>query len=583
MAQRTNLLDELRKRGVVRSALLYAAAAFAVLEFADIAFPRIGLSDRAVDVVLWLGLAGFPITLAVSWFVDLRAPREDPGSRRWLSPASVLISAMLIALGIYAGSLWTSRESGETTGTYQGERSVAVLPFENVSGLQSNEAFTIGIHDDLISQISRIGSIKTISRTSVLQYRDTQKTIGQIASELGVATILEGGIQRTGSRVRVNVKLIEAKLDRHLWSKTYDRELTAVDVFTIQSEIARSVATALQATLVGSETRPPGSGPTQSLAAFERYTLGKQLLEVRTVESLRAAEEYFGQVIQLDPEYALAHSGLADAIMVLPEYDPNADPHLARKRSEAAVARALELDPDLPEALASKAWSRLIHDYAWQDAEQLLRHALRIQPNHPGALHWLSHIVSWRGEHEEALEIARRALDSDPHSGLMRMNLSYILMDAGQFEESIEIAIENQRRRPDRYEQWGNLWLTYMRARRPHEAVEVMRRWAELTGRDAAAIDQVGQAFNRYAQTGEMEPLDAELVDRAAFGLEDLGQVYAFVGDADRSLAALEAAIREHAGSRSALSMRINPAYDFIRETPRFRSLLQEIGLEDRD
>jgi TolB-like protein/tetratricopeptide (TPR) repeat protein len=579
MPRLTTLLDELRKRGVVRTALLYAAAAFALLEFADIAFPRLGLSDRAVNVVLWVGLAGFPVVLIASWAVDLRQQPDEGRGRTWLSPASVIVSALLIAFGIYAGLFWTPSPTRDLGGPYQGEHSIAVLPFENVSGLPTNEAFTVGIHDDLISQISRIGSIKTISRTSVLQYRETTKTIGQIARELDVATILEGGVQRSGDRVRINVQLIEAEGDHHLWSETYDRELTATDVFTIQSEIATSVANALQATLSGAETRRPGNVPTRSLAAFERYTIGKQLLEIRTQESLRAAEEYFRQVIELDADYALAHSGLADALMILPEYDASADPSLAYEQSEAAIARALELDPDLPEALASKAWSRLIHGYAWSEAEQLLRRALEIQPNHSGARHWLSHLLSWQGKHAEAIHTAGRALESDPHSGLMRMNLSYILMDAGHFEESIALGLENQRLNPERYEQWGNLWLTYLRAEQPRDAVETMRRWAELTGRDAEAIEQVGQAFIRYARTGESQQLDSRLVDRAAFGLEDLGQVYAFVGDGDRALEALEDAVQERSGSRSVLSMKINPAYEIIRESPRFRSLLQDVGL----
>jgi TolB-like protein/tetratricopeptide (TPR) repeat protein len=554
-----------------------------MLEFADIAFPRLGLSDRAVDVVLWMGLAGFPVVLIASWAVDLRRQPDEGRGRAWLSPASVLVSALLIAFGIYAGVFWTPSPTRDLGGPYRGERSIAVLPFENVSGLPSNEAFTVGIHDDLVSQISRIGSIKTISRTSVLQYRETTKSIGQIARELDVATILEGGVQRSGDRVRINVQLIEAEGDHPLWSETYDRELTATDVFTIQSEIATSVANALQATLIGGETRQPGSAPTRSLDAFERYAIGRQLLEVRTRESLRAAKEYFRQVIELDADYALAHSGLADALMILPEYDAGADPVQAYEQSEAAIARALELEPDLPEALASKAWSRLIHDYAWSEAEQLLRRALEIQPNHSGALHWLSHLLSWQGKHAEAVDTARRALESDPHSGLMRMNLSYILMDAGNFEESIALALENLRLHPERYEQWGNLWLTYLRAGQPLDAVQVIRSWSEFTGRDAESIEHVGEAFVRYERTGETQQLDSTLVERAAFGLEDLGQVYAFVGDGDRALEALEGAVRERSGSRSALSMKINPAYEIIRERPHFRSLLHEIGLGQRE
>jgi TolB-like protein len=184
------------------------------------------------------------------------------------------------------------------------EKSVAVLPFENMSRDASNEPFTIGIHDDLLTHISRISSIKTISRTSVLQYRDTTKTIPQIAGELGVATILEGGVQKAGDRVRINVQLIDAATDEHLWSETYDRQLSAANIFAIQSEIARSIAQSLRATLLPDEQRRLGTAPTLNLAAVETYFLGKQLLERRTRESLFAAVEYFREVIELDPEFA---------------------------------------------------------------------------------------------------------------------------------------------------------------------------------------------------------------------------------------------------------------------------------------
>jgi len=508
--------------------------------------------------------------------IDRSEPIAEP-TRRKLN--NTVFAVLMVAIGILGAMVWFGQNSAPPDTVSAAGKSIAVLPFDNRSAdTEDSEFFAAGVHDELLTLLSKLGDLRVISRTSV-ERLDSNLSIPEIGSLLGVAMVMEGQVQRAGNRLRINVQLISTEKEDHIWANTYDRELTATDVFTIQSEIARSVANALQATLSGAKTRRPGNVPTQSLAAFERYTIGKQLLEIRTRESLRAAEEYFRQVIELDADYALAHSGLADALMILPEYDASADPGLTYEQSEAAIARALELDPDLPEALASKAWSRLIHGYAWSEAEQLLRRALEIQPNHSGALHWLSHLLSWQGEHAEAIHTARRALESDPHSGLMRMNLSYILMDAGHFEESIALALENQRLNPERYEQWGNLWLTYLRAERPRDAAEVMQRWAELTGRDAEAIEQVGQAFIRYTRSGKSQQLDSRLVDRAAFGLEDLGQVYAFVGDGDRALEALEDAVRERSGSRSVLSMKINPAYETIRESPRFRSLLQVVGL----
>ncbi len=459
------------------------------------------------------------------------------------------------------------------------EPSIAVLPFENMSQDAINEPFTIGIHDDLLAHLSRIGSIKTISRTSVLQYRDTTKTIPQIASELGVATILEGGVQRAGDRVRINVQLIDAAADEHLLSDTYDRQLTAANIFAIQSEIAMRIAEALRATLSQEEQQRLESAPTQNLAAVETYFLGKQLLERRTRESLSAAVEYFQQVIALDPNFALAHSGLADAYMLLPEYSADMDRKVAQEKSEAAANRALALDPDLPEVLSSMGWNRLIHYYDWREAEALLRRALQVQSNNTNALHWLSHVLSWEGRHAEAIETARRAVEVDPLSGLMRMNLSYILMDAGDFDTAIEMAHATLKRYPDHSEQLGNLWLTYLRADRPKEAAETIQQWAAATGRDVEAAQEVGKAFVRYRQTGKQQQLSSELVDRLECGSEDLGQVYAFVGDGVSALSSLERAYHERSGSRSVLSMKLNPGYDFIRDDPRFIELMHRAGL----
>jgi serine/threonine-protein kinase len=587
-----SLLEELKRRNVFRAAALYAGVGWLVIEVASTVLPTFHAPEWILQVLTFVVILGFPLALVLAWAFELtpeglkrdsevdRSATGATRARRGFSVAIVSVLAvalLLFALDRFAGD--GSREMPQRAGAQ--ERSVAVLPFENMSRDESNEPFTVGIHDDLLIHISRIRSIKTISRTSVLQYRGTTKTVPEIARELGVATILEGGVQKAGDRVRINVQLIDAATDEHLWSETYDRELTAANIFSIQSEIATSIAKSLQATLLPAEARRLGEAPTQSLAAVETYFLGKQLLERRTRESLFAAVEYFQEVIELDPDFALGHSGLADATMLLPEYVIDMDPRRTREQSEASAKRALELDPDLPEALTSMGWNRLIHYYDWEEAESLLRRALEVQSNNTNALHWLSHVLSWQGRHDEAFALARRAVEVDPHSGLMAMNMSYMHMDAGSLDAAIELARQTLRRHPDLTELVGNLWLTYLRAGRPDRASETIARWARLTGRDSEAAREVGDAFLRYHETGRPQTLPSALVDRAEFGLEDLGQVYAFVGDAGRTLEALEQAFEERAGSRSVLSMKVNPGYDFIRTDPRFVDLMKRVGLEN--
>ncbi|MCZ6707706.1 MAG: tetratricopeptide repeat protein, partial [Chloroflexi bacterium] len=448
-----------------------------------------------------------------------RTERETPSRQSAaLAVAAIGILALLgtLAIALFAPDRFVWTGSDPPPGSDM--RSVAAIPFENLSGDEANVPFTRGVHDDLMTQLSKIASIKTISRRSVLQYRDTTKTIPEIASELGVATILAGGVQRSGDRIRINVRLIDAATDRPLWADTYDRQLSATNVFAIQSEIATSIAEALQATLTTGEQQRLAVVPTRNLEALDSYFLGKQLLEDRNVRSLQAAVAYFEKVIELDPDFALAWSGLADAYLILPEYSTTVDLELVREKSVAAATRALELDPEIPEVLASMAWNRLIHDYDWREAEAILRRALAIHSNNTSALHWLSHVLSWQGEHTEAIRRAKRAVEVDPLSRLMHMNLSYIYMDAGDFEKSIRIADEVWKRYPRYWEQMGNLFLTHLRAGRPADAATAMQLWAAGTGRDLEATDQLGRLFIRHDQ-GEPVQLTPDLLERMQFVL----------------------------------------------------------------
>jgi TolB-like protein len=561
----------------------YAVVAWLVAQVADIVLEAFAAPGWVMRAALVLLAAGFPLTLLLAWAFEMTpdgikrdqdAPRRAPRRGRRLN--TLIIGVLLLALAVFALDrfIWT----GDDPISEVERRSVAAMPFENLSLDEANLPFTSGIHDDLLTQLSKISSIKTISRISVLQYRDTTKTVRQIARELGVATILAGGVQRSGDRVRINVRLIDAATDEPLWAETYDRQLTAASIFAIQSDIATSIAEALQATLTEGEQQRLAAVPTRNLDALDRYFLGKQLLEKRNVRSLEAAAEYFEEVVELDPDFALGWSGLADAYMILPEYSTEIDLDVAAEKSVAAATRALELDPEIPEVLTSMAWNRLIHDYDWAGAEALLRRALESQANHPGALHWLSHVLSWQGRHEEALETARRAVEVDPLSTLMHMNLSYIYMDAGRFEEAVRIADAARERDPDYTELLGNVFVTHLRSGRPDLAAAGLEVWAAGTGRNVEAAHEIGRLLIRHHEGDSVQP-SQELLDRAGFVLEDVGQIYALFGDAENTLAALERAFRARSGARSVLSMKVNPLYDFLRGDPRFIDLMHRVGL----
>ena len=263
-----------------------------------------------------------------------------------------------------------------------------MLPFENRSQLKDDAYFVDGVHDDILTQLSKISSLRVISRTSVERFRKSELSIKQIAEQLGVASVLEGGVQRAGETVRINVQLINARDDAHLWADSYDRKLTAANIFEIQSEIANAIAGALKTSLNPAEQTRLEAIPTQSLPAWQQYQRGKQRLATRNSASLVEAEGHFRKAVALDPAFALAWVGLADAVALQTIYAGRPF-DAAIQESEQAVARALKLNPDLAEAWTS-AGNNADYRLQFEDAVQMFNRAIALNPNYSTAYHWLS-------------------------------------------------------------------------------------------------------------------------------------------------------------------------------------------------
>ena len=604
------MFNELKRRNVIRVAFGYIVSCWLLAQVADLVLENIGAPDWVMQTILLLMALGFPVVVFFSWAYEVTPEgikRESEIDRsqsithvtsRKLDRA--IIAVLIIALGYFA---WESRFSRSETGAEQAlpaedaipqqaapqaiaepapvisKQSIAVLPFDNRSRNVEDEYFTEGVHDDLLTKLARNGSLKVISRTSVNRYKETNKSIPEIAAELGVATVVEGAVQRSGSTMHINVQLIDAKTDEHLWAEIFDRELTAENLFAIQGEITSSIANALEATLAQDDELRLNTVPTDNLEALEAYFTGKQLADQRSREAIESAIGEFERAISLDPDFALAYAGLGYAWLLMPEYSATVDRKLSRDSSKSAIARALELDPELPSGLAFMGWSKMVHEYDWTSAEQLLRRALELQANSSDALHWLSHVLSFQGRHAEAIVVARQAVEVDPYSPLMTMNLAYILMDDGRFDEAARYRARTLELRPAYTELWRNTWLTFMRAGEFTNATQALVNWAAGTGRNVDQARQLGHILEESQSSGEIARFPEELLTNLAIGTENLGQVYAAGGDADSAIAEIRVALNEHAGSRSVLSMKINPLYDFIRDDPRFIEMLKEANL----
>jgi TolB-like protein len=564
--------------------LVYLAVAWLVLQVVATVAPILELPSAFERGVLLLLIAGFPVALVVAWAYELTPDgvRPDRGEAK---PAArgrrpidyVIVTTLSIALAYFVADKFRWSIPHDAVAL---ETSVAVLPFTNLTQDEDNDPFTNGIHDDLLTHLSRISSLRTTSRTSVLQYEGTTKTIPEIAEELGVATVLEAGVQRVGDRVRINAQLIDAAADEHIWAEQFDRELTAANVFEIQSEIATAIAAALQATLTPDEEARLLRIPTKSIDALDRYFIGRQLLEQRTLDSIEAAVRYFEQVTKLDANFALGWSGLADAYMLMPEYSSSIDREFVEQQARAAIGTALELNSDLPEVRASQAWYEL-RFYNWDEAEAIFRAALDVYPDNINVLHWLSHVLAFQGRFDEALEHARHAGAVEPDSRMIRTNLVYILVDAGQFVEAFEIADALRKSSPEFVVLRHNYFLHELRAGMPTAAADTYVGYVTAIGADPSAAREIGSMFIAYAEHGEVGTVTDDLIDRAQLGSEDLAQVLAAVGDREGTIAALRAAIPEHSASRSVFSMKINPLYDFVRDDPRFQAMLVEVGLSE--
>jgi TolB-like protein len=374
--------------------------------------------------------------LALAWRYEITAEglkptadaSPDAGTGGRLARRLTLGSVAAVALAIAALIVWRATPVGsnvvdtpaptvaegvvDAVPSADPRPSVAVLPFQNRSDAATDRYFADGMHDDILTQLAKIAALKVIARTSVEQFRDTRLTTRQIGAELGVRTVLEGGVQRVGDRVRINMQLIDARDDAHLWAETYDRVLTAANMFAIQSEVAAAVAAALETTLTPAEQRRVEAVPTRSLAAWEAYQLGQQRLARGTTESLAEAKIFFERAINEDPRFALAQVGLAETMRLQIGYSgaPRAE---TLERVAVAVDRALAQSPELPEALVVQAQVAQDRDEL-ERAEAAFRRALQLAPNNARAHQFYSRLLSSQARREEALHHAERAVALDP-------------------------------------------------------------------------------------------------------------------------------------------------------------------------
>ncbi len=579
-------LDQLRRRHVFRVAVVYAVVAWAVVEIADTAFPRLGLPGWTVTLVIVLALAGFPLAVVLAWAFEVTpegvrrtearqdgvSPDEEgAGAAPWSPLVRYAVAGLLgVAVGVLALTTLSGGGLGEESWS-----SIAVLPFSDMSPEGEQAYLGEGIAEEITHALARVEGLRVAARTSAFQYGDRSADVRQIGRQLGVEAVLEGSVRRDGETMRVTVQLADAEDGFHLFSETYDRSFD--DVFSVQEEIARSVVEALGLEIPGQGRVELVEAATDRPEAYDLYLRGRRAWQRITADGYREAIPYFERSIAVDSTYARAYAGLADAYIFLGYWTEAYPEKEWVERADSLLDRALELDPTLGEAYASRGGllNYTTDGTAWRQAEDLNRTAAALSPRYAIAHAWVAWIrLEGHGDVEGALAAGARAYELDPMAYPVVRNYGRALLYAGHVDEALRILAEATPVLRQRH--FHLLAHAYSAAGRHQDAERTARRWAReeprswvrwitLAAVTAAAEkrDVAGAALERAV---ELDPVPWTV-----------GMVRGLLGDMDEAFRWLE---RGGWTLWDRAQLQYDPVYAPIRQDPRWDPLLDRIKEE---
>ncbi len=457
-------------------------------------------------------------------------------------------------------------------------KSVAVLPFENMSTDPENEYFSDGITDDIIAQLSKISALKVISRTSSMQYKKTTKKITAIAEELGVGSILEGSVRRAGQRVRIVVHLVDPKTEKHLWGDTFDRQLS--DIFEVQSEVAQQITGALSVALSPEEKSRVEKKATGDADAYNLYLLGRFHANKWSAADVQKGIEFYQQAIAKDPGYAVAYAGLADAYELLSIGFGSKPPAEYLAQAKAMALKALEMDDSLAEAHTSLAYARWLGDLDWSGAEREFKRALELKGSYVMAHEWYAEYLAALGRHDEALAEAKRAQQLDPLSVPVNRAVGWILYFGRRYDQSIEELRKTLGMDASFLGARLVLWWVYIAKGEYDEAITDIRK--EIDAGGMRTVKKLMLAFacaaagNREEAGGILWELESKLAEENRLAL--LTALVSTAMDAkDQAFEQLERAYQFR--EPGLLFLRVAPWADPLRSDRRYAALLEKLGL----
>ena len=583
----SNFFAELKRRNVYKVAVAYAVVAWLTIQAASIFLPAFNAPQWTMQVVILVLVIGFPVALVFSWAFEITPEgivRESETAADQSIPhhtgrkiVALTIVLAVIAAGLFVFQLIRARSTSSlsTNATSTTNKSIAVLPFDNLSRDPDNAYFAEGVQDEILTRLAKIGDLKVISRTSTEKYKSAPANLREIAQQLGVAHIVEGSVQKANDQVRVNVQLINALTDAHLWADTYDRKL--LDIFSVESDIAKTIADTLQAKLSGSEKTAIAKKPTANPEAYELYLKGRFFWNKRTGNDLKTAADYFQRAIDADPSYGSAYAGLAQSYLLIPVFGAGA-PRDFFPKSMVAAHQAIKLDETSAEGHSALAML-LLFDFKFKESEEEFRRAIELNPNYATAHHWFGNsLLVTLGRFDEAIKEGERAVELDPLSLIINADLGSTLMIARRYDEAIAelrrtLALDGN----FGYAHWNLGEALYLKGDASAAIAEYEK--AATLDDDPQILALLGRA---YAETGKKDKALEILGKLKALGQQSFVRNYLYtilytgLGDKATAIDYLEKA-RDGGETPDTTWLKVDPIFDPLRDEPRFQQLVAKL------
>jgi TolB-like protein/Tfp pilus assembly protein PilF len=577
-----NFFSELKRRNVYKVAVAYAIVGWLLVQVATQVFPFLEIPNWVVRLVIALVAIGFPIALTIAWAFETTPEGIKPtevadampiaaGQKKhvWIYVIVIAasISVALFFLGRYTAGKGKPRQT-EATAVIP-EKSIAVLPLLNESGDPRDEYFSDGLSEELIAALAQISGLKVIGRSSSFRFKDRHEEPKAIGEKLGVSTLLEGTVRKQGDRVRIVAELVNAADGLALWTRTFDRELK--DIFAVQEEIARAVASSLKATLLGQGQRVSAPAGTKSTAAHTAYLLGHYYFQRTNLEDYRRAIGYFDEAIRLDPDYALALAERSEAWTLIGDLTGEGKTAYPKARSDAEWAVAIA--PELAEAHAALGWARFFTEWKLADGLKEAQRAKELSPANPTANDLLARIYVYLANLTEAEKHARQAVEFDPLSHRAQNNLARVLYCEDKLDEADAVARKAVELQPSAAS--GHRFQVLIATRRSDG--ERALREAQLEPDEDYRRFELAVAH--YVR-GDRTAADAALTDLISSSRDKLAyqvaQVYALRGETDKAFEWLQISYDKH--DTGTLGLLVDPMIRGLHGDPRYKTLLAKVG-----